>query len=46
MPVATFTSAAAVVAVIAALTMRENYKTQLYDLGKSGRRDADVLSEA
>jgi len=31
--------------VIAALTMRENYKTHLYDLGKPGRRDADALSE-
>jgi MFS family permease len=44
-PVAAFGSAAAVVSVIAALTMRENYKTHLYDLGKPGRRDADALSE-
>jgi MFS family permease len=41
-PVAAFTSAAAVIAVIAALTMRENYQTHLYDLGKPGRRDSDV----
>jgi MFS family permease len=41
-PVAAFTSVAAVIAVIAALTMRENYQTHLYDLGKPGRRDSDV----
>jgi len=36
-PVAAFTSAAALVAVIAALTMRENYKTHMHDLGKAPR---------
>jgi MFS family permease len=36
-PVAAFTSATAVIAVIAVATMRETYKTPLYDLGKPAR---------
>jgi hypothetical protein len=36
-PVAAFTCAAAVISVIAALTMRETYRTPLYDLGKPAR---------
>lgn len=36
-PVAAFTSATAVIAVIAVATMRETYKTHLYDLGKPAR---------
>ena len=37
MPVAVFASVTAVIAVIAVLTMRETYKTPLYDLGKPNR---------
>lgn len=36
-PVAAFTSITAVIAVIAVFTMRETYKTPLYDLGKPAR---------
>jgi MFS family permease len=42
-PVTTFGCAAAVISVIAALTMRETYKTHLYDLGKPRRGTADVV---
>jgi MFS family permease len=38
-PVAVFASAAAAVAAIAAMTMRENYKTPMLDLGKPGRSE-------
>jgi hypothetical protein len=37
-PVAAFTSAAALVATLAALTMRETYKTHMFDLGKPAAR--------
>jgi hypothetical protein len=36
-PVAVFSSITAAIAVIAVLTMRETYKTPLYDLGKPNR---------
>jgi hypothetical protein len=36
-PVAAFASGAAIVATIAALTMPENYKTHMHDLGKPTR---------
>ena len=38
-PVAAFTSGAALVSVLIALTMRETYRTHLYDLGKPRRDD-------
>jgi MFS family permease len=41
-PVAAFASAAAIVATIAAATMRENYKTHMYDLGKPARGEVAV----
>ena len=41
-PVAMFSSATSVLAVIAVLTMRETYRTPLHELGKLGHRDADT----
>jgi MFS family permease len=38
-PVAVFASATAVIAMLAVLTMRETYRTPLYDLGKPARGD-------
>ena len=39
-PVAAFASATAVVSLLAVLTMRETYRTHLYDLGKRPRGEA------
>lgn len=41
-PVAMFSSATSVLAVIAVLAMRETYRTPLHELGKLGHRDADT----
>jgi MFS family permease len=43
-PVAVFSSATAIIAVIAVLTMRETYKTHLYDLGKPALRRSSAAS--
>jgi hypothetical protein len=42
-PVAALASAAALVATISALTMRETYKVHLHDLGKRGTTDAKAF---